>query len=58
MCIVGVPELGRKLDQLSWITEQVDAQHAEAVKKMLVDWELYENGSSLGIRTRIFENVK
>lgn len=38
-------ELGRKLDKLSWITEQVvDAQHVEAVKKMLVDWELYENG--------------
>ena len=34
-------ELGRKLNKLSWITEQVaDAQHVEAVKKMLVDWEL------------------
>ena len=51
MCIIngdgGYPmsELGRKLDKLSWITEQVvDAQHVEDVEKMLVDWELYENG--------------
>jgi hypothetical protein len=38
-------ELGPKMDKSSWVTEHVvDAKHVNDVKKMLVDWELYENG--------------
>lgn len=41
----SMAELGRKMDKASWITERVvDAHHIDDVKKMLVDWELYENG--------------
>ena len=38
-------ELGSKMDKRLWIEEHVvDTRHVEAVEKMLVDWELYENG--------------
>tara|TARA_B110000977_G_scaffold175898_1_gene231063 strand:- start:1213 stop:1356 length:144 start_codon:yes stop_codon:yes gene_type:complete len=41
------------MDKNTWINEHVaDAKHVDDVQ--LVDWELYENGSSLGIRTIIF----
>jgi hypothetical protein len=40
----NVSELGPKMDKNTWIKEHVvDAKHVD-VQKMLVDWELYENG--------------
>lgn len=40
-----VSELGPKMDKNTWIKEHVvDAKHVDDVQKMLVDWELYENG--------------
>jgi len=41
----AVSELGPQMDKNTWINEHVvDAKHVDEVQKMLVDWELYENG--------------
>lgn len=40
-----ISELGTKMDKKTWINEHiVNTKHEDDIQKMLVDWELYENG--------------
>jgi hypothetical protein len=42
----GIPleNLGGKQNKIKYIGENVDPENVEKVKKMMMDWELYEKG--------------
>ena len=42
----GIPksELGEKLDKTEFLKTMVNESNLEAVEKLMIDWNLYENG--------------